>query len=87
MDVRSELIIKFTARPNFFLEGYESAVLYNTAMRGFAMKIYKYDEKLFKNQNENSEILPCDILERPLNHDILKMPHCHFITILQTALF
>ena len=23
-----------------------SAVLYNTAMRGFAMKIYKYDEKL-----------------------------------------
>ena len=58
-------------------------------MRGFAMKIYKYDANfLKKNKNKkNSEILPCAILERSLNHDILKMPHCHLITILQTALF
>ena len=45
-------------------------------MRGFAMKIYKYDANfLKKNKNKkNSEILPCAILERSLNHDILK---CH----------
>ena len=46
MDIDGELIIKFTARQNFFLEVIESAVLYNTAMRGFAMKIYKYDGQL-----------------------------------------